>query len=205
MVTSLPSLSLSLSLCISLSLSPKVPHAQYRKRFRASYNKARPDAAVQPASLYDPSSAEPWFTCRGARTCCRCCWARASEAFRKVCRMRMSSSSIYDQGVTCVILLLHINTGVSTSFFGITRTPLRPPIVQGCPENQNRRKMDIFARRLPPEILFISVNAERLFCKGLVLIKRTSRCRLSWPCATGRDLGDGTLTQRTTARTANDQ
>ena len=42
MVTSLPSfslsLSLSLSLCISLSLSPNVPHAQYRKRFRASYN-----------------------------------------------------------------------------------------------------------------------------------------------------------------------
>ena len=41
-MTSLPSLSLSLSLslCISLSLSlsPKVPHAQYRKRFRASYN-----------------------------------------------------------------------------------------------------------------------------------------------------------------------
>ena len=32
------SLSLSLSLCISLSLSPNVPHAQYRKRFRASYN-----------------------------------------------------------------------------------------------------------------------------------------------------------------------
>ena len=37
MVTSLPSISLSLSLCISLSLSPKVPHAQYRKRFRASF------------------------------------------------------------------------------------------------------------------------------------------------------------------------
>ena len=36
MVTSLPSLSLCLYL--SLSLSPKVPHAQYRKRFRASYN-----------------------------------------------------------------------------------------------------------------------------------------------------------------------
>ena len=36
MVTSLPSFSLSLSLCISLS--PNVPHAQYRKRFRASYN-----------------------------------------------------------------------------------------------------------------------------------------------------------------------
>ena len=36
MVTSLPSIYLSLSL--SLSLSPKVPHAQYRKRFRASYN-----------------------------------------------------------------------------------------------------------------------------------------------------------------------
>ena len=34
MVTSLPSLSVSLY----LSLSPKVPHAQYRKRFRASYN-----------------------------------------------------------------------------------------------------------------------------------------------------------------------
>ena len=42
MVTSLPSislsLSLSLSLYLSLSLSPKVPHVQYRKRFRASYN-----------------------------------------------------------------------------------------------------------------------------------------------------------------------
>ena len=37
MVTSLPSFSLSLS--VSLSLSPNVPHAQYRKRFRASYNK----------------------------------------------------------------------------------------------------------------------------------------------------------------------
>ena len=36
MVTSLPSFSLSLS--VSLSLSPNVPHAQYRKRFRASYN-----------------------------------------------------------------------------------------------------------------------------------------------------------------------
>ena len=32
------SLSLSLSLYLSLSLSPNVPHAQYRKRFRASYN-----------------------------------------------------------------------------------------------------------------------------------------------------------------------
>ena len=41
MMTSLPSISLSLSLCISLSLSlsPSVHHAQYRKRFRASYNK----------------------------------------------------------------------------------------------------------------------------------------------------------------------
>ena len=40
MVTSLPSLSLSvcLYLSLSLSLSPKVPHAQYRKRFRASYH-----------------------------------------------------------------------------------------------------------------------------------------------------------------------
>ena len=40
MVTSLTSLSvcISLSLSLSLSLSPKVPHAQYRKRFRASYN-----------------------------------------------------------------------------------------------------------------------------------------------------------------------
>ena len=38
------SLSLSLSVCISLSLSlsPKVPHAQYRKRFRASYNTSLP-------------------------------------------------------------------------------------------------------------------------------------------------------------------
>ena len=38
MVTSLPSLSLSVCISLSLSLSPKVPHAQYRKRFRASYN-----------------------------------------------------------------------------------------------------------------------------------------------------------------------
>ena len=38
MVTSLPSLSVCLYLSLSLSLSPKVPHAQYRKRFRASYN-----------------------------------------------------------------------------------------------------------------------------------------------------------------------
>ena len=36
MVTSLPSFSLFLYL--SLSLSPNIPHAQYRKRFRASYN-----------------------------------------------------------------------------------------------------------------------------------------------------------------------
>ena len=35
-------LSLSLSLSVSLSLSPSAPHAQYRKRFRASYNKASP-------------------------------------------------------------------------------------------------------------------------------------------------------------------
>ena len=38
MVTSLPSFSLSLCLSLSLSLSPNVPHAQYRKRFRTSYN-----------------------------------------------------------------------------------------------------------------------------------------------------------------------
>ena len=55
MVTSLPSLSLSLSLCISLSLSPKVPHAQYRKRFRASYN--RP---LQAARLHNEKMALVW-------------------------------------------------------------------------------------------------------------------------------------------------
>ena len=51
MVTSLPSLSLSLSLCISLSLSPKVPHAQYRKRFRASYNTERDGSDVTNVAL----------------------------------------------------------------------------------------------------------------------------------------------------------
>ena len=44
-------LSLSLSLYLSLSLSPKVPHAQYRKRFRASYNnssvKSYPEIGVK--------------------------------------------------------------------------------------------------------------------------------------------------------------
>ena len=77
MVTSLPSfslslslslslcisLSLSLSLCISLSLSlslsPNVPHAQYRKRFRASYNIAQensPKKKVQKHNLLVPCS-----------------------------------------------------------------------------------------------------------------------------------------------------
>ena len=37
-VTSLPSVSLCISLSLSLSLSPSVHHAQYRQRFRASYN-----------------------------------------------------------------------------------------------------------------------------------------------------------------------
>ena len=41
MVTSLPSFSLCISLYLSLSLSPNVPHAQYRKRFRASYNNGK--------------------------------------------------------------------------------------------------------------------------------------------------------------------
>ena len=43
-------LSLYLSLSLSLSLSPKVPHAQYRKRFRASYNT---NIAWQPQRLLD--------------------------------------------------------------------------------------------------------------------------------------------------------
>ena len=45
------SVSISLSLCISLSLSPKVPHAQYRKRFRASYN----IGIDGPTSVFDPA------------------------------------------------------------------------------------------------------------------------------------------------------
>ena len=43
MVTSLPSHSLP---SLSLSLSPRVPHAQYRKRFRASYNSAPQSASA---------------------------------------------------------------------------------------------------------------------------------------------------------------
>ena len=41
MVTSLPSHYFRLTPSVSLSLSPTVPHAQYRKRFRASYNTER--------------------------------------------------------------------------------------------------------------------------------------------------------------------
>ena len=37
---------LSLSLYLSLSLSPNVPHTQYKKRFRASYNSALPTHAT---------------------------------------------------------------------------------------------------------------------------------------------------------------
>ena len=44
-VTSLPPHSLSLS----LSLSPTAPHAQYRKRFRASYNLKNTHIAMGPA------------------------------------------------------------------------------------------------------------------------------------------------------------
>ena len=50
LVTSLPSLPVSLS----LSLSPKVPHAQYRKRFRASYNTHQlrwPDFIMQKSKI----------------------------------------------------------------------------------------------------------------------------------------------------------
>ena len=49
MVTSLPSISLSFS--VSLSLSPKVPHAQYRKRFRASYYTERDGSDVTIVAL----------------------------------------------------------------------------------------------------------------------------------------------------------
>ena len=55
-MTSLPSL--SLSLCISLSLSPNVPHAQYRKRFRASYNSIQP---LQTLAARLIQSSLPWL------------------------------------------------------------------------------------------------------------------------------------------------
>ena len=49
---------LSLSLCISLSLSlsPKVPHAQYRKRFRASYNMCLSPRSGDPRLFIIPRS-----------------------------------------------------------------------------------------------------------------------------------------------------
>ena len=53
MVTSLPFLSVSLSL--SLSLSPNVPHAQYRKRFRASHNNC---VGWPPKAMRNSSSTE---------------------------------------------------------------------------------------------------------------------------------------------------
>ena len=48
------SLSLSLSVSLSLSLSPNVPHAQYRKRFRASYNEAGLPKSLIVGSIYRP-------------------------------------------------------------------------------------------------------------------------------------------------------
>ena len=63
MVTSLPSLSVSLSLSLSLSLSPSAPHAQYRKRFRASYNDSTThwDYLVTAFITYYQTS---WHECR---------------------------------------------------------------------------------------------------------------------------------------------
>ena len=44
---------LTLSLSLSLSLSPSAPHAQYRKRFRASYNTCQdPDAHIHALYTY---------------------------------------------------------------------------------------------------------------------------------------------------------
>ena len=40
------SLSLCISLSLSLSLSPSAPHPQYRKRFRASYNKWKSNTLI---------------------------------------------------------------------------------------------------------------------------------------------------------------
>ena len=56
LVTSLPSVSVSLS----LSLSSSTPHAQYRKRFRASYNPDRyPDKKIS-GSYQSDISDEKW-------------------------------------------------------------------------------------------------------------------------------------------------
>ena len=65
-------LSLYLSLSLSLSLSPKVPHAQYRKRFCASYNTELPPSEqlfFQHAFEWDATfvSLEPIFP-----ACCNC-------------------------------------------------------------------------------------------------------------------------------------
>ena len=59
MVTSLPSLSLCLYL--SLSLSPKVPHAQYRKRFRASYNTRSCGAEIKHLLARDTLPGLSWY------------------------------------------------------------------------------------------------------------------------------------------------
>ena len=72
---------LSLYLSLSLSLSPNVPHAQYRKRFRASYNKSCEGYCQTllfeefTLALFDPSSntrvlsgvevrSQSWWSCK---------------------------------------------------------------------------------------------------------------------------------------------
>ena len=81
MVTSLPSFSLSLCiLSLSLSLSPNVPHAQYRKRFRASYNKV--------AVFFGQGS-----TCSSSSGSTNVCWSRCKNFHLSKCTAQANFAS----------------------------------------------------------------------------------------------------------------
>ena len=88
------SLSLSVSLSLSLSLSPNVPHAQYRKRFRASYNTECIDASLPPPPFFfiplPPTATEMSKSLRNTHFKQQCCtYSRNPKTFWKLDHQRL--------------------------------------------------------------------------------------------------------------------